>query len=892
MSETSPPDTEPSHASGGLGRSKLGHYTILRRLGRGGMGEVFLARDQKLGRQVAVKVLRGDRAGPELRARFEREAAAVSRLEHPGIVPIYELAEDDGIVFFVMRYVEGVPLSTWSTILRQRDKGTAAATRTRLTQKDRDTAVSAGGSTTKIDTSDEPATIAPHADISTLLGIFEKVAEALHFAHERGVIHRDVKPSNIMIDRDGRPHLLDFGLAKFVGTETLTAADQMLGTLPYMAPEQVTQRSKSIDQRTDVYGLGVTLFECLCGVRPFSAETSEALMFQIVMKDPPSPRTIDPSLSEDLATVCLTCLEKDPQRRYPTAKAMGDDIARLLSHRRIEAKAVGRFGRIVRRAKRSPFQSGLVAALFLSIVVVTFLLVQKSREEKRYAPYRAAVARARDLEKTLEDRKRSLDLTKKELEEAESTTPRHAKPDDARKKSLFDLEIATRKLADEIAGIEAEIELALLESREPAEPIADAGERNAIYFELFLDAEKKGDAAKHRLFEKILASTEYADRLTPRGSLRLVTDPAGAQVTARRCVETLPGVLSLAKESIDLGRTPIDAHGLEAGSYVLSIVSDATEPIEYPVLIERDETWGDAASWQKGAFQKSDWSIKLPKKGAFDSARFAFVAAGPYRATADRRYRGPSPLLEWRWEESFVIARRETTLADYAKFLKRESVRVEIQKWYDAQKDQRTKLAPVRLPFVPRLIEVGAPILDIEALVEDAAIEPNKNLEDRFDLAVALGGVSHRDIIGYALSLKESEGAVLRLPTASQWEKAARGVDGRLFPWGNGFDWSFTSGRYSQKNDRTGNEEYQGKLARTPGLFPIDVSPYGILDMGGNVAEWLSDGPREEGFKDVYWYVGGSFAWPEDFFYAWTTNYAPYDYVTECLGFRWVMSEP
>lgn len=296
----------------------IGPYRPLREIGRGGQAVVYLAEDTRLGRHVALKVLRAfGPASEALIRRFRREAAVASKLDHPGICPIFDAGIERGVAFIAMQYVEGT-------------------------------------------------TLAPRSDVIRLI---ERVARALHAAHEAGIVHRDVKPGNILVTDTGDPILVDFGLA---GDESgalvsLTQTGEVFGTPAYMSPEQLMVRRARIDRRTDVFSLGVTLYECLTGRRPFEAPTRHAMYEAIQYREPPNPRTHDPTISVDLATVVLKALEKDRTRRYPTAAAFADDLRRVREGQAVIARPVGRFGRAVRYARRRPARAALAAALTVGV---------------------------------------------------------------------------------------------------------------------------------------------------------------------------------------------------------------------------------------------------------------------------------------------------------------------------------------------------------------------------------------------------------------------------------------------------------------------------------------------------------------------------------------------
>jgi WD40 repeat protein len=311
----------PPQQEGDLGR--LGPYRVLAELGRGGMGVVLLAYDQELQRTVALKVVPPDRADARARARFVREAQAAAGIEHDHVVPVYTVASSpDAPPYLVMQYVQG-------PTLRERIKG--------------------GG---RLD---------PHEAAR----VCAQAAKGLAAAHRTGLVHRDIKPANIILDRaQGRAKIVDFGLARDTALPAgITQAGTILGTPEYMSPEQV-QEPDRVDGRTDVYGLGVTLYEALTGEVPFRGLTHQVLQ-QVVSDDPRPPCRLNDKVPRDLETICLKCLEKQPGKRYARAQDLADDLERFLAGKPIRARPVGRAKRLWRWCRRNRAVASLVAALFL-----------------------------------------------------------------------------------------------------------------------------------------------------------------------------------------------------------------------------------------------------------------------------------------------------------------------------------------------------------------------------------------------------------------------------------------------------------------------------------------------------------------------------------------------
>lgn len=361
-----------------VGRA-FGDYELLAEIARGGMGVVYKARQKSLNRVVAVKMLLfGANAGADFIKRFRLEASAAAALQHPNIVAIHEVGVHDGDHFLVMDYVEGSNLR-------------------RLAREQ----------------------ILPPKRSAQYL---KTIAEAIHYAHEQGILHRDLKPSNVLIDANDQPRVTDFGLAKVLTSDTqlsldhvqLTQTGHILGSPAYMPPEQASGARSKISRPSDVYSLGAMLYHLLTGRPPFGGGSISETLKQVETQEPISPRLLNPGVPLDLETLCLKCLEKDPDRRYQTSKELSEELGRFLNGETTHARPVGRPEKLWRWSRRNPLAAAFVVVVCAALVSSIWLLYLVNREKNKQM---ALVEMVKDRDRAnLASLKRTLGMLEESLE--------------------------------------------------------------------------------------------------------------------------------------------------------------------------------------------------------------------------------------------------------------------------------------------------------------------------------------------------------------------------------------------------------------------------------------------------------------------------------------------
>jgi len=710
-------------------------------LGRGGMGEVVLAADRELNRLVALKFLRKELAGDEeARLQFLAEAQIAGQLDHPGVPPVHEVGlTPGGRLFYAMKRLRGETLAAILGKLLQNPRGE----RTRYS-------------------------------LRRLVGALERVADALGFAHERGVVHRDVKPENIMIGDYGDVQLMDWGLAKVVSgpgagsdagprtavrtvleeRQITTRFGEVKGTFVYMSPEQAIGAPSGLDGRADLYSLGCVLYEIATLRPPF---------------DPRAP---------DLPTLKMGGHTRSPQwpQGWFRSRSLLDIALRAMS---------------VRREERPACADELAGELR------TWLETRSERERRRRLSHELGVrgkklaARYAESHERLSNAEANL-----RLREA-SALPWHSLE---QKRPLFRAraQVARVRVATRIVFEEA---CHLLE----AARIHSAGNESAIttldtlWRSRLLDAERRGDRADRRM--AMIRLRELGNRPTRAflrglGRLMLLTDPPGARAWISEMAEE-DGVVTPRRRKF-LGTTPLDLETIPAGSYLAQIQHDGFRPVRYPVMILRGAVW-------RGKIDL------VPEKALPEEC--VLVPAGVFLAGEER---------EQAHLDAFAICRRPVTLMEYLRFLIDTEVNV--------GRDEALARLPrgARQLYVQRTGERRYRVL--HTLVGGEARRQLAGLHgEDFEARLPVVGISYDDATAYCLWRSAETGLTWRLPSELEREKAARGADGRAFPWGQTEDACFAKCRDSRPGT---------SFPEPVGAFPTATSVYGMEDAAGGVWEW------------------------------------------------------
>ncbi|MFC2172274.1 SUMF1/EgtB/PvdO family nonheme iron enzyme [Acidobacteriota bacterium] len=704
-----------------LGKEK---YQRLRTLGQGGMGTVYLVHDRDLNRRAAMKVSRDEKKAHL--ERFLEEAQIQGQLQHPNILTIYELGLTNGSKpYYTMPEVRGQTLKEILDSLREGDR-----------------------------------TVASTYSLTRLIQVYLQVGLAMGYAHDKGVIHQDLKPSNIMLGEHGEVQVLDWGLSRIVqegkvkvdGPSSRGRENWVAGTPGYMAPEQMV--GGELDARTDVYALGALLYEILTLKAPFTGSLAE-VMVSTLDKEPVSPRAQAPDreIPLELERVCLKALNKCSRRRHQTARELHDEVQVWLE---TEADRAKRHERAEDKARTGRRKLETYTMMKQEVRTIEKETVKLRKQLKGWQPM-SEKTRLLDTEKRLEEVKGRLEETASEV-------------------------VATLAAA---LGFEKENAAA-------REAFAD------YYWECFQEAEKRLDRGSGRFYEKLVGTYhdgKYTRMLEGDGSLHLTSKPQGADVFLYRLVEK--DFLLEARDERHLGQTPLSPLPLPMGSYLVILKKAGFRDVNYPVYISRNREWTGNVDFYTEE-EIGDGFIHIP--------------AGPCILGGDPETRGWCLPRSEADIADFTIAEHPVTMEEYLEFLNHIAQR---------NLDEAIRRSPRRSKEGGTyLVETPGGRLQL----------PDVDAEgDRWDPHLPVFGVSWYDARAYCTWLSQKEGREIRLPTEREWEKAARGVDGRWFPWGNRYDPCLCNMRESRR-ERTVPVVVQE--------FLTDVSIYGVRGLAGNIRDW------------------------------------------------------
>lgn len=763
------PPTDP-------GTGTVGRFVLAEELGRGGMGRVVAARDPRLRRTVAIKLMKGGRRNEAALSRFVGEAQVTGQLDHPNIVPVHELGvTDSGEPWFAMKRVQGRSLGEVIKDLRDKVPGARE-----------------------------------HWSRHRLLTAFVQICHAIAYAHDRGVLHRDLKPSNVMLGAFGEVLVMDWGVAGLMGRDESVPLEQAttlvpdgdspfttggsseavdrstvaatlegatVGTPGYMSPEQTAGDLSKLDGRSDVFALGAILYEILTLQRAYSGPNLFAVVHALMSGPPTPPAERAPAevIPDEIAYVAMKALRKDPGRRYSTATALGEAVQAFLEGSRRRAEAAARIDASRRHRDR---------------------WLELGRERVRLAAQIDGLRLGLPPWTSIED--------KAELLLAQE---RAAQIEDAAQ-DAFDALVGACEaaLSHDPDGVEA------------PKLLAEA------WWTRLQEAESEGD---HRFARHCANRVRAWDRtgvsaqLDAPGAVSLRTTPEGAEVIAQP-VRTEGLVWSLGPPR-RLGTTPLHRVALPQGSWVLTLKSPGHPDTVYPVHLTRG--W----HWDAGV------SIPLYRQEEIGDG-WCYVPAGPFIYGGDPDGDGSGP-TERPWVAGYFVSELPLSMADWLE-------------WVNALHAEDPDEAWRR---VPRTDKGGEPYWERPEPGERYVLPEADRHGDRWDPGWPLFCVSHEDVTAYAQWLTEATGILHTLPSEHQVEKAGRGVDGRIFPWGNRFDATLCAMR-----DSTPEMAYP----RLRGVAPGDVSVYGVRDLAGGVHEWCA-GEEFNGLENLRPVRGASWVSPE-----------------------------
>jgi len=727
---------EPPALDAPVHERDLGDFTLLEEIGRGGMGVVYRALQRPLKRIVAVKLLPATFALTARQIeRFTREARAAAKLTHPNLVTVLTVGEDRGVHYFAMEFIDGKNLAEELARLRA-DLGAEDDQRAHL-----------------------PSSRASDY-FRSVAETVSQAADGLAFAHSHGVVHRDVKPSNLLLDPSGRVKLVDFGLARDEELGSLSRTGDVAGTPHYMSPEQARSQRERVDHRTDVYSLGVVLFELLTLQRPFEGQTVQEVLDNVLRRDPPRIRRLNPRVPRDLETICQKAMSRDRGDRYPDAGALRDDLQRFLSHEAITARAPGvvqQLGRRVRRYGKAILAGGLLLAGVGLGGAWAARAAERSEQRQRIATLHELEGEgdwSRLDDEVLVAARRTLTGLEREASPANAELRAGlGRRFEGLREEWF--QEASRSIEEGRRAAPSD----LLEGADDARILEGVllmlRGRRVFPEEPRFERATRVDAFQARI--SIRAQDEQGDALSGSASFRLL-DPVTGQ----------PG------GTIELGPLPVEGRSLAPGFYRFEVRSPGHRPREFTRLLARARVLPDILCTLR-APDPREGMVRIPGGRLFQPG--------------ERGY----PLCPFTHEpvevEAFWIDRAEVSFSQYRGFL-----------------------AATGRPAPPEWVDLPADL----------------SIEER-----PVVGVSWLDALAYA------EWSGKRLVAHAEWELAARGPEGALFPFEEGDPLRGTVRGPARVSSGSAEDLRRCLEHTTDVLAPAEaLGRNGLYHMFGNVWEW------------------------------------------------------